>query len=116
MLSTLQQKQRPITTPTNAEKTIDPAAISRLPSALIDELDEPGNPAKASPTIIALMASESLSEVEMEAQAKHTMAEMAELEWEAIEKHVRTLLPPRGRGRAVLVPKASNNNMVKVTS
>jgi len=95
---------------TSAGKTTDPekqAAISRLPSALIDELNEPG---QSSTTMISVSPTESLTETEFEVQSKYTMAQMAELEWASIEKYVSAVLPARGRIREALVRKANNSS------
>lgn len=101
------------TASSNGVKSADPekqAAISRLPSALIDELDEPGHPKKCSSATISLSSSGSLTEMELEVQSKYTMAQMAELEWAAIEKYVSAVLPTRGRSREALARKPSNAN------
>ena len=116
-LGTLAQKHpaRPVPLPT-AERAADPekqVAISRLPSALIDELDEPGEPGEPdrnSTATISLPPAESLTETEMEAQSQYTMAQMAEIEWAAVEKFIMAVLPARGRTgtREALVRKPCN--------
>ena len=98
---------------TSAEGTTDPekqTAISRLPSGLIDELDEPGHPKQSSTTIISVPPTETLTETEIEVQSKYTMAQMAELEWASIEKYVNAVLPARGRTREALMRKTNNSN------
>lgn len=94
-----------------AEKPTDPekqAAISRLPSALIDELDEPGHLGQAPSTIVALISTGPLSEADVEARSKYTLAQMAELEWVAVEEYIRAVFPARGRNRELIGGKLSN--------
>lgn len=101
----------------SSERNTDPekqAAISRLPSALIDELDEPGHPEQSSAAIISVPPTESLTETEIELQSKYTMAQMAELEWASIEKFVGAVLPARGRTREAIVRKANNSSNHKM--
>lgn len=103
----------------SAEKATDPekqAAISRLPSALIDELDEPGHPEQSSTAIIPIPPTVSLTETEIEVQSKYTIAQMAELEWASIEKYVSAVLPARGRTREALVRKTNNPSNHKIVS
>ncbi|KAF8476954.1 hypothetical protein BDZ91DRAFT_787566 [Kalaharituber pfeilii] len=120
-LSALHNTQFSNPTPisTAVEPTADPekqSAISRLPSALIDELDEPGHSPKAVSTIIPLLPSVPLTEKEIQMQSTYTMAEMAELEWAAIEKYVTAILPPRGRNQKALALNSSNTNACKRAS
>ena len=91
--------------PTDPEKQ---AAISRLPSALIDELDEPGHLGQASSTVVSLISPGPLSEADVEARSKYTLAQMAGLEWAAVEEYIRAVLPARGRNREPLARKLSN--------
>lgn len=118
-LSALPQTNPSKSTPlTSTEKSADPekqAAISRLPSALIDELDEPGHPEQSSAVIISVPPTESLTETEIEVQSKYTMAQMAELEWASIEKYVSAVLPARGRTREAL-RKTNNSGNYKMVS
>lgn len=119
-LGTLAQTNSSKSTPlTSTEKTTDPekqAAISRLPSALIDELDEPGLPEQSSTAIISVPPTESLTETEIEVQSKYTMAQMSELEWASIEKYLSAMLPARGRTREALARKTNNTGNHKMVS
>lgn len=93
------------------EKPTDPekqAAISRLPSALIDELDEPGHLVQTPSTVVSLISPGPLSEADVETRSKYTLAQMAALEWAAVEEYIRAVLPARGRSREPLAGKLSN--------
>ncbi|KAI5810020.1 hypothetical protein DFH27DRAFT_170935 [Peziza echinospora] len=112
MLSSLHSRQQQAAHFHSLEIT-DPekqAAISRLPSALIDELDGPEHPENTTPAncIFGLGSQDALSEKEIETRSKYTMAEMADYEWNAIERVVREVLPSRCRAREVLGSRSNN--------